>query len=107
MASTQPRLHPKPIDSAAAREPAARREHVHVVSVDGAWAMRLGRRIEQTFQTRLEAMKAAIPFARGRECRLFVHYDGGVVRETGTELTDELLLEMWQMVYDDHHANAD
>jgi len=106
MASQSPKLPPE-LPSDAAAVPAARRAHVHIVLIDGVWAMRVGRRTEKTFATRYDASMAAIPFARERGARLFVHYEGGEIREAGTALTDELMLEMWKMVYDDHHSNAD
>ncbi len=68
--------------------------------------MRLGRRTEKTFPTHFDAATAAIPFARERGSRLFVHYENGEIREAGTAVTDELMLEMWKMVYEDHHGNA-
>jgi len=102
MASRSPKLSPERPDTAAG-EPATKRAHVHIFPVDGAWAVRLGRRIEMTFATRHDALMAAIPFARERGARLFVHYASGEVRECGTARTDELMLEMWQMIYDQHN----
>lgn len=99
MASNLPKLTPE--DSLT--EPAARRAHVHIVPADGAWAVRLGRHVEMTLETRHDALMAAIPFARKRGSRLFVHYENGEIRESGTEETDELMLEMWKMVYDQHN----
>jgi hypothetical protein len=106
MASKSPKLPPEPL-LPAVNGTAAKRAHVHVVPAEGGWAMRVGRRIEKTFATRFDASMAAIPFARERGSRLFVHYENGEIREAGTAVTDELMLEMWKMVYDDYHANAD
>lgn len=35
--------------------------------------------------------------------RGYVHYESGQIREGGTAETDELMLEMWKMVYDDYN----
>jgi hypothetical protein len=102
MASQSPKLPPE-LPSDAAAVPETRRAHVHIVPADGAWAVRLGRRVEMTLATRHDALMAAIPFARERGSRLFVHYESGQVREGGTAETDELMLEMWKMVYDDYN----
>jgi hypothetical protein len=105
MASKSPKLPPElPSDAVAA--PATRRAHVHIVPADGGWAVRLGRRVEMTLATRHDALMAAIPFARERGSRLFVHYASGEIRESGTAKTDELMLEMWQMIYDQHNPPA-
>jgi len=102
MASKSPKLPPElPSDPAAIS--ATRRAHVHVVPADDAWAVQLGRRVEMTFATRHDALMAAIPFARERGSRLFVHFASGEIRESGTARTDELMLEMWQMIYDQHN----
>jgi len=69
--------------------------------------MRLGRRTEKTFDKRYDAFMAAIPFARERGSRLFVHYPSGEIREGGTTETEELMLEMWKMVYDDYNQRVD
>jgi hypothetical protein len=102
MASESPKLPPEDL-AAVVNDLATRPPHVHVVPADGGWAVRLGRRTEKTFATRFDASMAAIPFARERGSRLFVHYESGEIREAGTALTDELMLEMWKMVYDDYN----
>jgi hypothetical protein len=99
MDSNLPELPPD--DSPA--EPSTRRVHVHLIAVDGRWVMRLGRRTEKTFDKRYDAFMAAIPFARERNARLFVHYPSGEIREGGTTEAEELMLEMWKMVYDHYN----
>jgi hypothetical protein len=105
MASKSPKLPPE-LPSDAAAVPAARRAHVHIVPADGGWAVRLGRSVEMTLATRHDALMAAIPFARERGSRLFLHYASGEIRECGTAQTDELMLEMWQMIYNQHNPPA-
>jgi hypothetical protein len=105
MASNSPKLPPELLSDAVA-VPAPRRAHVHLVQVQHGWEMRLGRRIEMTLATRFDAFMAAIPFARERGSRLFVHYESGEIRETGTTEADELLLETWQMIYNQHNPPA-
>ena len=106
MASNLPKLPPECPDAAVV-EPATRRAHVHVIAMDGRWVMRLGRRTEKTFDKKYDALMAAIPFARERNARLFVHYPSGEIREGGTSETEELMLEMWKMVYEDHNGPMD
>jgi hypothetical protein len=106
MASKSPKLPPE-IPGDAVAVPATRRAHVHIIPADGGWAVRLGRRVEMTLATRHDALMAAIPFARERGSRLFVHYASGEIRECGTARTDELMLEMWKMVYDDYNQPVD
>lgn len=77
--------------------------HVHVVPTDGNWGIRVGRRIEKTFTSQLDASKVAIPLARESGSRLFVHYESGVIREAGTSEAEGMLLDMWEMVYDDYN----
>jgi hypothetical protein len=105
MASKSPKLPPE-LPSDAVAVPATRRAHVHIIPADGGWAVRLGRRVEMTLATRHDALMAAIPFARERGSRLFVHYASGEIRECGTARTDELMLEMWQMIYNQHNPPA-
>lgn len=107
MASRRPKLPPEITAPPPSGEQPARRVHVHVVPLNGYWAIRVGRRIEKTFATQEEASRAAIPFARERGSRLFVHYLSGVVRESSTDPIDEMFLEMWQMAYDDYHSKPD
>ena len=106
MASRRPKLPPEISTTGPTASP-ARRIHVHVVPTGNCWGIRVGRRVEQTFATQEEASRAAIPFARERGSRLFVHYSSGVVRESSTDPIDEMFLEMWQMAYDDYHSQAD
>jgi hypothetical protein len=69
--------------------------------------MRLGRRTERSFASEIEAALAAIPpFARERDARLFVHYESGEVREAGTSLTDETMMQMWHMTYESRHQRV-
>jgi len=103
MATNLPKLPP---DTSPA-EPSARRAHVHLLAVDGRWVMRLGRRTERTFDKQYDALMAAIPFAREHGARLFVHYPSGEIREGGTTETEELVLKMWKMVYEDHNGPMD
>jgi hypothetical protein len=103
MASKSPKLPPE-LPSDAVAVPAARRAHVHLIAVDGRWVMRLGRRTEKTFDKRYDAFMAAIPFARERNARLFVHYPSGEIREAGTTETEEVMLKMWKMVYEDYNG---
>lgn len=107
MASKSPKLPPEVPAPPLATDRPARRLHVHVVPVGDGWGIRVGRRIEKTFHTQEEASRAAIPFARERESRLFIHYPSGVVRESSTDPIDEMFLEMWQMAYDDYHSQPD
>ena len=51
--------------------------------------MRLGRRTEKTFDKQYDAFMMAIPFARERDARLFVHHPSGEIREGGTTESDE------------------
>lgn len=103
MASRRPKLPPEITAPPPSGEQPARRVHVHVVPMNGCWAIRVGRRIEKTFPSQLEASKVAIPLARERGSRLFVHYESGVIREAGTSKAEEMLLEMWEMVYNEHN----
>lgn len=107
MASRRPKLPPEITTPPASSEQPARRLHVHVVPTGEGWGIRVGRRVEKTFATQEEASRSAIPFARERGSRLFVHYLSGVVRESSTDPIDEMFLEMWQMAYDDYHSQAD
>jgi len=105
MASNLPQLPPGDL-AAIVDGPAMKRAHVHIVPADGGWVVRLGRRVEMTLATRHDALMAAIPFARERGSRLFVHHASGEIRECGTARTDELMLEMWQMIYNQHNSPA-
>jgi hypothetical protein len=94
MASSSPKLPPEELASAIGDAPRT----VHVVSLSEGWAIRAAGRVEATFTTRGDAIRAAMPFARERSARLFVHYPGGEIREASTDPADELLLEIWHDV---------
>src|ERR1044072_6826559 len=94
MASNLPKLPPEPAAPASSDVP----KTVHVVADGDGWAIRAVGRVESTFATRCDAVRAAMPFARERSARLFVHHPGGEIREASTAPEDELLLEIWQDV---------
>lgn len=106
MASHSPKLLPES-PGPTATVPAARRAHVHLMQVQHGWDMRFGGRVEKSFASEIEAALAAIPFARERDARLFVHYESGEVRETGTSLADETMMQMWQMTYESRNERVD
>jgi hypothetical protein len=106
MSSKSPKLSPE-LPSDVVAVPRTRRAHVHLIEVDGRWVMRLGRRTEKTFEKEYDALIAAIPFARERGVRLFMHYPSGEIREGATSETEELVLKMWKMVYEDHNGPMD
>jgi hypothetical protein len=93
MAANLPKLPPEPVAPATDAP-----KTVHVVAAGDGWAIRAAGRVEATFTTRGDAIRAAMPFARKRAARLFVHYAGGEIREASTDPTDELLLEIWHDV---------
>lgn len=103
MASNLPKLTPE--ESLA--EPVARRAHVHLMQVQHGWDMHVGQRVESCFASEIEAALAAIPFARERGAKLFVHYESGEIRETGTSLTDELMMQMWRLTYESRNERVD
>jgi hypothetical protein len=94
MASKSPKLPPESTGSAPLSAPKA----VHVVLFGDDWVVRVGRRVQSTFATRHEAVRAAMPFAREHSARLFVHYAGGEIREASTAPEDEMLLDIWQVI---------
>ena len=107
MASKRPKLPPEIPVSQISEDQPARRVHVHVVPSGDGWGIRVGRRIEKSFATRFEASKAAIPFARERGSRLFVHHESGQIREASTDEADEMFLDVWKRIYDSHNQHAD
>jgi hypothetical protein len=96
MASRRPKLLPE-IFVPPAGAPAQRRTHVHIVPTNGKWGIRVGRRVESIFTEQADAVLAAMPLARERGVRLFLHYESGVIQESSTSLADETLLRILKM----------
>ena len=98
MASRRPKLPPEITAPPASVEQPTRRVHVHVVPTGDSWGIRVGRRIEKRFAERSDAVEAAMPSARTRGARLFVHYDSGEIRESATGEGEELLFKAWKQI---------
>jgi len=95
MASRRPKLPPEP----TVDPPKPRANHVHVAPGEHGWVMRIGRKIEAHFDSPDEALDVAVPFARKRSVRVFLHLRTGERREMSTALEDELLYQFWKDIH--------
>src|SRR5215216_5041285 len=72
---------------------------LHVVPVEGGWAVRVGRRIETTIGTREEAVALARSLARKRGAEVIMHSRSGRFRyPLSTSRADATMLELWREI---------
>jgi hypothetical protein len=95
MASKRPKLPPEP----TADPPKPRVDHIHVAPGDDGWIMRVGRKIEAHFDSPDEALDVAVPLARKRSARVFLHLRSGERREMATGEAEELLYQIWKDIH--------
>jgi hypothetical protein len=71
---------------------------LHVVPVEGGWAVRSPRKLVSTHDTEEQARSAAISLAAGRNTDVIIHDADGGVKEH-VSVPDEILMQIWKDIY--------